>query len=64
MNLDNSMLQVNVLQARHEIQASWSEVERRQRRRLAEERQRALLTALFSPRQGAERRQLSVVGAG
>jgi hypothetical protein len=63
MNLDNSMLQVSVLQARHEIQASWSEVERRQRRRLAEERQRALMTMLFSPREKADRRQLSVVGA-
>ena len=63
MNLDNPTLQVNALQARHEIQASWSDVERRQRRRMAEERQRALMTLLFAPRQKANCRQTSAAGA-
>jgi cell division protein FtsN len=54
---ENPWLQVNALQARHEIQAAWSETERRERRRLAEERQRLLLQILASPQAKSCRRQ-------
>ena len=53
----NPWLQVNALQARHEIQCAWSETERRERRRLAEERQRMLLHLLASPQAKRGRRQ-------
>ena len=57
MTNENPWLQVSALQARHEIQAAWSESERRARRRLAEERQRQLVQFLASPQVKACRRQ-------